>query len=77
MNSTIVKSLFWVFENVRNPFSVLEINCLDGSIHDNVFHVPVNKRNDFVGFILIRVIKFIISFNNGVLVVIVKNEEMS
>jgi hypothetical protein len=46
--SFVIESLAGAFENIDYPFPVLKIDSLDGSIHNNVLHVPVNEANDFV-----------------------------
>ena len=75
--SLIAQPLVGVFKNVRDSLSVLEIHSLDGSIDDNVLHVPVDEANNWNWLILIRVVLFVRPLDNRILVVIVQDEEVS
>ena len=72
----VVESLVGALENVSDSFPVLKIDSFYCSIHDDVFHVSVNKPNDFVGLSFIRVVLLICPFNNGVLAIVVEDEKV-
>ena len=76
LRCVVVESLVGALENVGDSFPVLKIDSFYGSIHDDVFHVSVNKPNDVVGLSFIRVVLLICPFNNGVLAIVVEDEKV-
>lgn len=66
-----------IFEDTADFFSIVEINCTDDPVINKIFHVPVDKSNDFGCLFLVHVLNHILFFYYRVLIVIVEDVEVS
>lgn len=67
------ESLLRIIEQVGNSFPVLKICCSDHSIDQEIFHVPVDKSDDLLGFFFGGTVHFRRFSHDSQLVVVVED----